>query len=100
MGVSGIIVAVRPEHLDACVRDLEAVPGVLAHQIDREGGRVVVTQEAEDLQAHETGLRRLQNVRHVLFAELVYHYTGDECEPPRDGPGCDVESPSDANAGS
>lgn len=102
MGISGIVVAARPEDLDGCVRALDALPGVETHQVDRATGRIVVTQEADDLRAHEMGLARIQAVPRVLFAELVYHYAGDdpEAEPAPRAPTSAGERPAEPHQGS
>lgn len=77
MGISGILVATRREHVDVCVRALERIPGVATHRVEAATGRIVLTQEADDLEAHTAGLQRIQQIPHVLLAELVYHYVGD-----------------------
>jgi len=80
MGISGIVVATRTEHFADVLHALRDVPGADVHQVDDASGRIVLTHEAPDLEAHTAGLRRIKDLPHVLFAELVYHYVGDNVE--------------------
>ncbi len=86
MGISGIVVATRTEHVAGVLHALGGMPGVDAHQVDHASGRIVLTQEAADIEAHTTGLKRIKDVPHVLFAELVYHYVGEGREEDDTGP--------------
>lgn len=80
MNFSGIVVTADPPHFDAVVAALEAVPGVEAHHCDRVSGRIIVVQEAADVHAEVEGFRRIRALPHVLGADLVYHYFGDQTD--------------------
>ncbi|MCS6787622.1 MAG: chaperone NapD [Thiobacillaceae bacterium] len=80
MNLSGILVVTRPQHLQEVTTALAALPGVEVHQVDEPTGRIVVVQEAPDVQAEVDGLERMQRLPHVLLATMVYHYFGDETE--------------------
>jgi nitrate reductase NapD len=73
MNVSGILVVVPPEYVDASIGTLGHLNGVEVHQCDTETGRIVVTQEAETVQAEVDGLKRIKALPHVILAEMVYH---------------------------
>jgi nitrate reductase NapD len=47
--------------------------GVDVHHCDPATGRIVVTQEAETIQAEVDGLKRIKSLPHVILAEMVYH---------------------------
>jgi len=72
--VSGLCLMVRPEHLgdvEASLRDLDWVE---IHARDEATGRLIVVQEHTTIEEHQRGLRRLQEVPHVLTADLVVHH--------------------------
>jgi len=73
MNVSGILVVVPPEHIAASIETLDHLAGVEVHQSDTKTGRIVVTQEAETVQAEVDGLKRIKALPHVILAEMVYH---------------------------
>jgi len=71
---SGIVVIVRPDRLDSCVSDLDALPGVEVHYRHPESGRIVVVIEGRSTEEHLEMLRRIQALSDVLVAAPVYHY--------------------------
>jgi len=73
-------VGVVAEYFDAVVAALEALEGFDVHQCDPVTARIVVTQDAECDADHERGLVRLQQLPHVRYAQLVYHYVDGEDE--------------------
>jgi nitrate reductase NapAB chaperone NapD len=78
MNVSGILVVADTEQLDAVLAQLTAIEGVEVRQFDRASGRIVVVQEAPDTGAEVAGFSRIRALPHVLAADLVCHYFGDE----------------------
>jgi len=78
MNLSGILVVAKPAHLTSVIEHLLALPGVEVHQVDEATGRIVVVQEADDVQAEADGLERIQKLPHVLVAQMVYHYFADD----------------------
>lgn len=80
MRVSGIVVGVAPEAFDEAVRALEGLAGIDVHQRDPQNARVVVTQDGASDAEHEQGLVRIQQLPHVRYAQLVYHYVDDDSE--------------------
>ncbi len=80
MNVSGILVVVPPEHLPSCIDTLSRLDGVDVHYQDAESGRIVVTQEAENIAAEVEGLKRIKALPHVILAEMVYHCFEDDSE--------------------
>ncbi|MGB7931664.1 MAG: chaperone NapD [Gammaproteobacteria bacterium] len=73
MNVSGILVVVPPEHVAASMDTLSHLNGVEVHHCDTETGRIIVTQEAESIQAEVDGLKRIKALPHVILAEMAYH---------------------------
>ena len=78
MNLSGILVVVPPERLSECAADLETLPGVEVHHTDPATGRLIVVQEADDVDAETAGLLAIKARPHVRLAEMVYHYFENE----------------------
>lgn len=78
MNLSGILVMTQPQWLEAVAEGLAALEGVEVHQKDPENGRIIVVQEAADINAEVEGLKRIKAVPHVMMAEMVYHYFADD----------------------
>lgn len=78
MNLSGILVVVPSAEFDSTVSRLQAMDGVEVHQTDPDTGRLVVVQEAENVDAEVAGLKRIKALPHVVLAELVYHYFEEE----------------------
>jgi nitrate reductase NapD len=80
MNLSGILVVVHPDRLADCAADLETLPGVEVHHTDPATGRLIVVQEARDVDAEMAGLNAIKARAHVCSADLVYHYFANEGE--------------------
>ncbi len=80
MNLSGILVLTSPEWCDEVANSLNQVPGVEVH-IHEPQGRIIAVQEAETIDDEVAGLRRIKTLPHVISAELVYHYLGDDSTP-------------------
>jgi len=78
MNLSGILVVAKPEWHGQVLENLRALDGVEVHQDEPETGRIVVVQEAEDINAEVAALRSIKAVPHVLMAEMVYHYVAED----------------------
>jgi nitrate reductase NapD len=80
MNVSGILVVVLAEHVSSSIDSLGRLNGVEVHHCDRKTGRIIVTQEAETIQAEVDGLKRIKALPHVILAEMVYHCFEEDSE--------------------
>ncbi len=74
MNLSGILVITAPDQVEACMAQLNALPGVDVHHSDIASGKIVATQEAEKTEDEVEGLKRIKALPGVLMAEMVYHY--------------------------
>ena len=72
--VSGLCLMVRPEHLEDVEVSLRDLDWVEIHARDEVTGRLIVVQEHRTIEEHQRGLRRLQEIPHVLTADLVVHH--------------------------
>jgi nitrate reductase NapD len=82
MNISGILVVVPPEHTRATIDRLQALPGIDVHHTDAASGRIVITQEAENITAEIDGLKRIRALPDIILAEMSYHYFGEDAESP------------------
>jgi nitrate reductase NapD len=80
MVISGIVMASRPEQLDQLRETVNRIEWADAHFSDS-NGRLVVTIEAEGIDESMERLKELQQLPHVLMAEMSQYYIEDE---PRD----------------
>ena len=85
MQFSGVLVTSAPADVAEVAARLDAMPGVEVYARHPESGRIVVVQEAAELEVHESRLRAIQSLPGVLAAELVYHLA--DPGPDWDAPG-------------
>lgn len=81
MNLSGIAVIATPQNVEAVAARLTALPGVQVAQIDRDGGRLVLVQEATSVGDEVEGFRAIQRTPGVVSADLVCHFFGDQAMP-------------------
>lgn len=77
--ICGVLVHVRPEHLDALSRTLGQWPGVELHARDEQGHLVVTVEDHPERGAADT-MGEIAKTPGVLSAALVYEQT-DYDEP-------------------
>ena len=82
MHYSGILVATTPAATARVAEAVDALPALEVHYAYPDLGRLVIVQETEHLEAQEQGLRLIQQLPDVLYAELVYHRFDDESAAP------------------
>ena len=69
--IASILVQARPEHLEAVVRAIEALPGAQIYTRDPKG-KLVVVIEAADTGTIGATLNTISSMPHVLTAALVF----------------------------
>ena len=80
VNISGILVVVSPKALQESVILLGALPGIDVHYTHPDTGKVIVTQEADNVEAEIEGLRRIKALPQVILAEFVCHYLEEESQ--------------------
>ena len=78
MNVSGILVACQAGRLEQVIEALRAFEWADVHQTDAATGRFVATIEAEDTEQAMSRLREVQQLEHVVMAEMAGHYVLEE----------------------
>ena len=80
MNLSAILVVVPPPALEESIDRLNALEGIDVHHVDPKTGRMIITQEGPDIDAEVSGLKRIQELPHVVLAEMVEHHFDKENE--------------------
>ena len=80
MNISGILVVVASERVEAMVTQLNQMDGIDVHHIDAATGRIVITQEAETISDEVDGLKRIRALPGIILAEMSYHNFEDGTE--------------------
>ncbi len=80
MNVSGVLVVVPVAAMAGAIHALEALPGVEVHHTDPASGRIVVTVEAESIEAEVETLKRIQTLPDIVLAEMVHHHFEEDEE--------------------
>lgn len=80
MAISSLIVEALPDSLDAVQERLAAYPGVEVHGADAQTGRIVVTIEAESIDASHELASSFIEIPNVWNVNLVYVSVEDELD--------------------
>lgn len=84
MNISGILVQVTPRYLNFVVDRIKEADFCEYHQHD-ELGRIVVTIEGDTAEDEIAKLKLLQQVEHVVSADMVFSHSEDELDKLRQG---------------
>jgi len=74
MNLSAILVITAAAEVEACMAMLASLAGIIVHHSDPVTGKIMLTQEAESIDAEIEGLKRIKSLSGVAMAEMVYHY--------------------------
>ncbi len=80
MNISGILVITPAEHIRSTLDNLNSLPGIDVHHVDEASGRIVITQEAENVKAEVDGIKRIKKLPHITLAEMSAHFFEDDNE--------------------
>ncbi len=78
MNLSGILVMTSPNSVHDMAATLDAMPTLEVHQIEHDTGRIIVVQEAEDVDQEIEGLKAIKKLPGIILAEMVYHYFAED----------------------
>jgi len=79
MNISSIVVQTRPEFLEQVIEDLKK-SGVCDYHFHDEKGRIIVTIEGEDVSEELKKLRVIEQIKHIIAADMQMSYSEDELE--------------------
>jgi len=83
MNISSIVVQTTPKFLDGVLAELKAAEYCDYHFHD-EMGRIIVTIEGEGVEEEIAKLTRIQEMPHVVAADMSFAYSEDELNAERD----------------
>jgi nitrate reductase NapD len=78
VNLSGILVTADVAYLGGVIQALQQLPGIEVRQWDAQTGRLVVLQEAIDIDSEVEGFMRIRQLPDVLTVDLICHYFGDD----------------------
>lgn len=82
MNISGIVVKTTPNFLQEVLDSLRQ-SGICDVHFHDESGRIIVTIEGEGIGEETAKLKKLQEIPHVVAADMVYSYSEEELEAAR-----------------
>lgn len=79
MNLSSIVVQTKPEFLNGVINELKT-GGLCEYHMHDEKGRIIITIEGKGVEEEIRKLRRIQELPHVISAEMMYSYSEDELD--------------------
>ncbi len=83
MNISSIVVQVRSEYVDEVVEKLKEADFCDYHFHDKSIGKIIVTVEGEDVGEEIRKVKMIQEVPHVIAADMMMAYSEEELEKER-----------------
>jgi nitrate reductase NapD len=83
MNISSIVIQTTPQYLEEVVEALKA-SDVCDYHFHDEMGRIIVTIEGEGVEEEIKKLTAIQEMPHVVAADMSFAYSEDELEAERD----------------
>ena len=72
--VSRLCITTRPGKMAGVESSLNLLPNIEVHARDAKSGKLIAVQECASVEDHRKGLREIQALPDVMYAELVMHY--------------------------
>lgn len=79
MNIAGVIISALPNHLPQVREQLVDIPGVELHALSAEGRMVVTVEEVGEHLLGDT-IVKLNNLKGVLSAAMVYHHCENDTD--------------------
>ena len=83
MNISSVVVKCAPEYLEFVLDKLRESGDCEIYASD-ELGRIIIILEGETTEDESEKLRRIQEIPHILSAEMVYAFSENEFSPEED----------------
>lgn len=83
MNISSIVVQTTPKFLDEVLESLKS-SGLCDYHYHDEKGRIIVTIEGEGVEEEIKKLTTIQEIPHVVAADMSFAYSEDELNAERD----------------
>jgi len=83
MNISSVVVQVAPKYLDEVIAKINE-SDLWEYHLHDDVGRLIVTIEGKDVEEEVSKLQKLQALKHVTSAEMVFAYSEEELEKARE----------------
>ncbi len=83
MNLSSVIIQTKPEFIQELVA-VVSKSSLCEYHIHDEKGRIIVTIEDEGIENEIQKLRQIQQLDHVISADMVFSYSEDELDREKD----------------
>lgn len=83
MNLSSIVVQTKPEYLSEVIEKLKN-SDLCEYHLNDEKGRIVITIEGEGVSEEIGKLKVIQEMPHIISAEMMYSYSEDELNELKD----------------
>ena len=83
MNLSSVVVQTKPEFLFEVIDKLKR-SGLCEFHLNDEKGRIIITIEGKDVSEEIGKLRTIQQMPHIISAEMMYSYSEDELNKLKD----------------
>ncbi len=80
MNYSGLLVTVKPGHLEETIGLLNNMNNVEVHQVQEDASRCIVVAEAEDVQKETEIFKAISDTPYVLDVSLIVHHFEDSAD--------------------
>ncbi|MCD8340322.1 MAG: chaperone NapD [Burkholderiales bacterium] len=80
MNYSGLLVTIKPGHLEETIGLLNNMANVEVHQVQKEASRCIVVAEAEDIQKETEIFKAISDTPNVVDVSLIVHHFEDSAE--------------------
>jgi nitrate reductase NapD len=84
VNVSSIVVQARNEYIEGLVNEIKECDFCDYHFHDVSIGKIIVTVEGEGIEQEMANVRKIEELDHVISAEMMMAYSEDELDRERD----------------
>ena len=82
MNLSSIVVSTKPEYLEEVLETIKK-SDLCEYHLHDEKGRIIITIEGNNTEEEIAKLKLIQQIPHVVSAEMAFAYSEDELEEER-----------------
>ena len=83
MNISSIVIQAKPEYVESIIAVCKASDFCDYHFHDVEKGKIIVTIEGNDIDEEMQKMKKIEQIPHVLCADLMMAYSEDELDAER-----------------
>jgi nitrate reductase NapD len=84
MNVSSIVIQARSEYIEGLVEEIKSCDFCDYHFHDASIGKIIVTVEGEGIEQEMANVKQIEDLKHVISAEMMMAYSEDELDRERE----------------